>query len=176
MTLYLSISTSLSQSIVLPKLQEMIPAAVLGPAPGINDRILNYKLWESSFIVQNFLVSTFISCLPYFHIPQICFLPENISKVLHVLVNILFPLTEGTVFSSPGHVTFFITSHWSIMLKLWLFSLPVISDSLCLHGLQHSRHPCPSLCSGVCANSCPLSWWCYLTDDIILFRDVSRNC
>ena len=40
-----------------------------------------------------------------------CFLPENISKVLHVLVNILFPLTEGTVFPSPDHVTFFITSH-----------------------------------------------------------------
>ena len=123
MILYLSISTSLSRSTVWPKLQEMIPATVLGPAPGINDRILNYEVWESSFIVQNFLVSTFISCLPYFHIPHICFLPENISKVLHVLVNILFPLTEGTAFPSQGHVTFFITSHWSIMLKLWLFSL-----------------------------------------------------
>ena len=31
------------------------------------------------------------------------------------------------------------------------------------HGLQHSRLPCPSLAPGVCSNSCPLSWWCYLT-------------
>ena len=31
------------------------------------------------------------------------------------------------------------------------------------HGMQHTRLPCSSLLSpGVCANSCPLSWWCYL--------------
>ena len=27
--------------------------------------------------------------------------------------------------------------------------------------LQHTRLPCPSLSPGVCANSCPLSWWCH---------------
>ena len=31
------------------------------------------------------------------------------------------------------------------------------------HGLQHARFPCLSLSPGVCSNSCPLSWWCYLT-------------
>ena len=31
------------------------------------------------------------------------------------------------------------------------------------HGLQHTRLPCLSLSPGVCSNSCPLSWWCYLT-------------
>ena len=31
------------------------------------------------------------------------------------------------------------------------------------HGLQHTRLPCPSLFPGVCLNSCPLTWWCYLT-------------
>ena len=36
-------------------------------------------------------------------------------------------------------------------------------DSLWLHGLQHARLPCPPLSPGVCSNSCPLSWWCYLT-------------
>ena len=30
------------------------------------------------------------------------------------------------------------------------------------HGLQHARLTCPSLSSGVCSNSCPLSQWCYL--------------
>ena len=29
------------------------------------------------------------------------------------------------------------------------------------HELQHTRIPCPSLCPGVCLNSCPLSQWCY---------------
>ena len=30
------------------------------------------------------------------------------------------------------------------------------------HVLQHARLPCPSLSSGVCSNSSPLSQWCYL--------------
>ena len=38
-----------------------------------------------------------------------------------------------------------------------------MSDSLPLHGLQHTRLPCPSLSPGVCSNSCPSSWWCHLT-------------
>ena len=37
-----------------------------------------------------------------------------------------------------------------------------MSDSLPLDGLQHARLPCPSLSPGVCSDSCPLSWWCYL--------------
>ena len=31
------------------------------------------------------------------------------------------------------------------------------------HGLQHARLLSPPLSPGVCSNSCPLSWWCYLT-------------
>ena len=38
-----------------------------------------------------------------------------------------------------------------------------MSDSLWPHGLQHTRSPCHSLSPKVCSNSCPLSWWCYLT-------------
>ena len=38
-----------------------------------------------------------------------------------------------------------------------------MSDSLQLHGLQHTRPPCPSPTPRVCSNSCPLSRWCYLT-------------
>ena len=34
-----------------------------------------------------------------------------------------------------------------------------MSDSLQHHRLQHPRLPCPSLSSGVCWNSCPLSQW-----------------
>ena len=37
------------------------------------------------------------------------------------------------------------------------------SDSLWSHGLQHTRLPSPSLSPGVCSDSWPLGWWCYLT-------------
>ena len=30
-------------------------------------------------------------------------------------------------------------------------------------GLQHARLSCPSLSHGICSESCPLSWWYYLT-------------
>ena len=43
------------------------------------------------------------------------------------------------------------------------FSHSVMSDSLRPHGLQHARHPCPSLSPRACSNSWPLSRWCYLT-------------
>ena len=37
------------------------------------------------------------------------------------------------------------------------------SNSLCPHGLQHVRLPCPSPSPGAFSNSCPLSQWCYPT-------------
>ena len=38
-----------------------------------------------------------------------------------------------------------------------------MSDSLWPHRQQQARILCPPLSPGVCSNSCPLSWWCYLT-------------
>ena len=38
-----------------------------------------------------------------------------------------------------------------------------MSDSLRLHGLQHTRPPCPSPTPGACTNSCPSSRWCHPT-------------
>ena len=35
-----------------------------------------------------------------------------------------------------------------------------MSYSLRPHGLQHSRHPCPSPTPGACSDSCPSSRWC----------------
>ena len=43
------------------------------------------------------------------------------------------------------------------------FSLSVVSDSLPLHELRHTRPPCPSPAPGVYPNSCPLSRWCHPT-------------
>ena len=48
-------------------------------------------------------------------------------------------------------------------LDKFLFSHSVRSDSLQLHGLQHTRLPCPSLSPGVSSNSCPLSQRCHST-------------
>ena len=64
----------------------------------------------------------------------------------------------------------FIHNLWSLLIlllqtffNLLLLSRSVMSDSLQPHELQHARLPCPSLSPGVCTNSCPLNWWCYLT-------------
>ena len=46
---------------------------------------------------------------------------------------------------------------------LLLFSCSLMSDSLQPHGLQHARLPCPSLSSGVCRYSRPLSQWSHPT-------------
>ena len=40
------------------------------------------------------------------------------------------------------------------------FSHSVVSDSLRLRGLQHSRRPCLPPTPGACSNSCPSCWWC----------------
>ena len=63
----------------------------------------------------------------------------------------------------------------TVLLLTWIssvqFSRSVMSDSLWLHGLQHSRPPCPSPTPGVYSNSCPLSWWCHptISSSVILF-------
>ena len=40
-------------------------------------------------------------------------------------------------------------------------SRPVVSDSLCSHGLQHTRLPGSSQSLRVGLSLCPLSWWCH---------------
>ena len=54
---------------------------------------------------------------------------------------------------------------------LLVFSHSVMSSSLWLHGLQHTRPPCPSPSPRACLNWCPLSCWCHSTilSSVILF-------
>ena len=47
--------------------------------------------------------------------------------------------------------------------KLFVVQSPNCVQHWQPHGLQHARLLCPSLSSGVCSNSCPLSCWCCLT-------------
>ena len=46
--------------------------------------------------------------------------------------------------------------------KLCPSHVQIVSNFLQPHRLQHTRLLCP-LSPGVCSNSYPLSWWCYLT-------------
>ena len=50
-----------------------------------------------------------------------------------------------------------------IIVLVQFFSCSIMSDSLWLHGLQHTRPPCPSSTPKVYSNSCPLSLWCHPT-------------
>ena len=52
---------------------------------------------------------------------------------------------------------------FNIFLPTVQFSCSGMSDSLWLHGLQHTRLSCPSPTPRACSNSCLLSWWCHPT-------------
>ena len=53
----------------------------------------------------------------------------------------------------------------SLKIETVQFSHSLVSNSLRLHGLQHTRPPCPSSSPtpGSCSNSCPLSLRCHPT-------------
>ena len=78
---------------------------------------------------------------------------------------------EPTFFVSPALAGRFFTTVPPGKPKdlLLLFSLSVMSNSLWLHALQHSRLPCPSPTPRTCSNSCPLSQRCHPT---ILSSDI----
>ena len=69
-------------------------------------------------------------------------------------VIILITHTYGTIFIGM--------TMWCFPLSLLLLlSCPVMSDSLWLHGLQHTRPPCPLPSLRVSPSSCPLHQWCH---------------
>ena len=65
----------------------------------------------------------------------------------------------------------------TFLMYLLLFRHQAISSSFWLHGLQHSRLPCPPLSPAVCSNSCSLSRWCYLTisPSVALFSSCPQS-
>ena len=67
-----------------------------------------------------------------------------------------------TVYTSHKHTH--IHTYMSVCVCVYsCCSVGKLCPTLCNQTLQHAWFPCPSLSSGVCWNSCPLSWWCYLT-------------
>ena len=57
------------------------------------------------------------------------------------------------------------------------FSHSVMSNSLWLHGLQHTRLPYPSPTPGACSNSCPSSRWCHpaISSSVIPFSSCFQS-
>ena len=57
------------------------------------------------------------------------------------------------------------------------FSRSVVSDSLRLHELQHTRPPCPSPTPRVHSNSCPSSQWCCpaISSSVVPFSSCSQS-
>ena len=66
-------------------------------------------------------------------------------------------------------------SSWKI--EMLFFSRSVVSDSLQLYGLQHTRLPCPSLSPRICSNSCPLNQWYhpYISSSITHFSSCPQS-
>ena len=75
--------------------------------------------------------------------------PQDGEAAGHWTALFLLPrLTAGTSWRLINSVS----SNQSVQ-----FSRSIVSDSLRLHGSQHTRPPCPSRTPGVYPNSCPLS-------------------
>ena len=53
--------------------------------------------------------------------------------------------------------------NWKYPVGYCWCSVAKLCPTLRPHELHHTRIPCPSLPSGVCSNSCPLSWCCHPT-------------
>ena len=75
-----------------------------------------------------------------------------------------------------------VTWDWDFYVNLqcskYLSSVQSLSVSLPLHGLKHTRLPCPSLTPGACTNSCPSSQWCYptISSSAVPFSSYPHSC
>ena len=68
-------------------------------------------------------------------------------------------------------------SRENALLRVVQFSHSVVSDSLRLHELQHTRPPCPSPTPRVYSNSCPLNRWCHptISSSVIPFSSCPQS-
>ena len=112
-------------------------------------------------------MSSSFSCFEIWLCPKV-FLATAIfpPPLKAVSVTILITFFKASVFLSHVknssfevcHLIQWLSTHSSVQ-----FSHSIVSDSLWSHGLQHSKHLCPSPIAGACSNSCPSSWWCHPT-------------
>ena len=85
------------------------------------------------------------------------FIMSQVFSILTQLPVEKFPVLYGSTRRHPGTS---ITSVHSPPITTPHTCCSVTKSCLTLrpHGQQHARPPCPSLCPGVCLDSCPLSW------------------
>ena len=83
-------------------------------------------------------------------------LTMTFSRSIHVAANGILSIF---LMANIGTASMFST----LSINSVQFSRSVVSNSLWLHGLQHTRPPCPSPTSRVYSNSSPLTWWCHST-------------
>ena len=88
---------------------------------------------------------------------------------------------------SQGKSHVFLICSWSstwlqkVILEGWnysvQFSCSVVSNSLWLHELHHTRPPCPSPTPGVHSNSHPSSWWCHpaISSSVVPFSSCPQS-
>ena len=89
--------------------------------------------------------------------------PQSASEMTHSEVPWPLLKDQGVVSGpNPGNLHPF-PKIVGIILPLIQFSHSVMSDSLRPHGLQHTKHPCPSPTTGVYSHSYPSSRWCHPT-------------
>ena len=122
------------------------PALHCPPAPHLPSPFLQ-TLEEGQKKVE----ATVLCCTCY--LLASTFLPGTLVFHRQLLICRVYSLQPHTHTHTHTH-----TQTWSVQ-----FSHSVASDSLQLHGMQHSRLPCPSPTPRVDSNSCPSSWWCHPT-------------
>ena len=102
--------------------------------------------------------------------PDLIILLFDTTKVFNLGEFICFPLLPELLVSHLRNCSP-IQCHETFPLSL-LSSHSVASDSATPWMTAH-QSPCPSLSPGVCSDSCPVSWWCYL---IILSSAALFSC
>ena len=105
-------------------------------------KLLLYTYWPKSLNSQKLVLLKYIKITHFFsHWGRLCFMEKRSWY------------TQENLICSPISYSF---SSVQSLSRVWLSWLQ-------LHGLQHSRLPCPSPTPRACSNSCPLSQWCHPT-------------
>ena len=106
-------------------------------------------LWFSSYLTDcSFLVSCWFLLIS----PHLLILVWLRPHSLNIFFHILNPLVISSSLMA-------LTTSQFCSVQSTAQSCPALR----LHGLQHTRPPCPSPTPRVYSNSCPLSWWCHPT-------------
>ena len=116
--------------------------------PWLTSPTLSFPHFLSCFLSSHVdsLSALIYPTVPYLSIFPLFFLPRTLPSTLYLTY--LFSFLELNL-----NCYLFLKKSFQML----LFSHSVMSVSLWPRGLQHARLPCPSVSSGVCSNSCPLS-------------------